>query len=207
MDKAVFLDRDGTVSEEIGYIRPEDMHKYALIPGAAEAIKRLAAAGYKRVLVTNQSGVARGYYPESQVHAVHTLLRKLLQEQGASLDGIYYCPHHAEPAALPDNGIAAAGAMAAKPVAGLCVDCDCRKPKPGMVLQAASELGLDLKRSWVIGDKGADLGLARNAGCRGILVLTGYGERTLEKLQAKGEAPEFIAKDLGEAVDIILKNP
>jgi D-glycero-D-manno-heptose 1,7-bisphosphate phosphatase len=203
-NKAVFLDRDGTVSEEIGYIGPEDMHKYALIPGAAQGIKAMAAAGYKTVLVTNQSGVARGYYPESQVHAVHALLQQLLSAQGAALDAIYYCPHHADPHAKPDTGEMAPGMSAAKPVPELSIDCDCRKPKPGMAFKAAQTLGLDLAQCWVVGDKAADVHLAQNAGCRGILVLTGYGVKTLAKLEAKGQKPAFVAKDLAEAAAIIL---
>src|SRR5258708_6117011 len=142
-NKAIFLDRDGTVSEEIGYIRPEDLHKYALIPHAAEGLKQLKSAGYKLLLTTNQSGVARGYYPMEQVHAVHAKLEHLLSKQGVKLDGIYFCPHHADPSKVK--------------VKELGIDCDCRKPKPGMPLQAAREWDLDLSQCWVIGDKDADV--------------------------------------------------
>jgi D-glycero-D-manno-heptose 1,7-bisphosphate phosphatase len=205
MRKAVFLDRDGTVSEEIGYIHAADLPRYALIPGAAEGIKRVRAAGYAVVLLTNQSGVARGYFPASQVEAVHARLRELLAAEGAGLDGIYYCPHHPRPAAAADNGQLPPGRVEAKPVPELSIDCDCRKPKPGLALRAAADLGLDLASSWMVGDKNADLGLAAAAGLKGgVLVRTGYGEGTLEKLQAKGQAPAHVAAGLREAADLIL---
>lgn len=181
--KAVFLDRDGTVSEEIGYIRPEDMGKYALVPGSAQAMKELKAAGFKLLLTTNQSGVGRGYYPVEQVHEVHARLEHLLSREKVSLDGIYFCPHH------PDGG------------------CPCRKPRPGMALQAAREWDLDLAACWVVGDKPADVEMAEAAGCRGILVLTGFGNESLAKLKAAGREPRHVAADLKAASEIILKNP
>ena len=202
---AVFLDRDGTLSEEIGYIHAADLPRYALLPKTAEGLKRLAAAGYALVVLTNQSGVARGYFPAAQVDAVHAKLRALLAAEGVALDAIYYCPHHPEPAGPADNGQLPEGRVAAAAVPALSVDCDCRKPKPGLALQAARELGLDLGRSWMVGDKGADLGLAVSAGLRGgVLVLTGYGQGTLEKLQAKGGSPRWVAADLAQAADLIL---
>ncbi|HXC64950.1 MAG TPA: HAD family hydrolase [bacterium] len=202
---AVFLDRDGTLSEEIGYIHPADLPRYALLPRTAEGLKRLAAAGYALVVLTNQSGVARGYFPRAQVDAVHARLRALLAAEGVALDAVYYCPHHPEPAGPADNGHLPEGRVAAAAVPELSVDCDCRKPKPGLALQAARELGLDLGRSWMVGDKGADLGLADSAGLRGgVLVLTGYGQGTLDKLLAKGTAPRWVAKDLVSAADLIL---
>lgn len=205
MRKAVFLDRDGTVSEEIGYIHPADLPRYALLPRTAEGIKRLRDAGWLVVVLTNQSGVARGYFPASQVDAVHARMRELLAGQGAAVDGVYYCPHHPEPAAPADNGQLPPGRVAARPVPELCFDCDCRKPKAGLALRAAAELGISLADSWMVGDKGADLGLAKNAGLKGgILVRTGYGEGTLEKLTAKGEAPKHVAADLVEAAELIL---
>lgn len=208
MRKAVFLDRDGTVSEEIGYIHPSDLPRYALLPRSAEGIRRLHDAGFMVVVLTNQSGVARGYFPPEQVDAVHARMRELLAAQGAAVDGIYYCPHHPQPAAPADNGQLPPGRVAASPVSELCFDCDCRKPKAGLALRAAAELGLDLSASWMVGDKGADLGLARTAGLKGgILVKTGYGAGTLEKLQAQGQAPVHVAADLVEAAQIILSTP
>src|SRR4051812_43346373 len=158
------------------------MGKYALVPGSAEGMRRLRDAGYKLLLTTNQSGVGRGYYAVEQVHAVHARLSHLLTREKVSLDGIYFCPHH------PDG------------------DCTCRKPRPGMALQAAAEWDLSLAQCWVVGDKPADMGLAAQAGCRGVLVLTGFGAKTLETLIARGEKPAFIAADLNEAAELILKN-
>lgn len=204
---AVFLDRDGTLSEEIGYIHPADLPRYALLPGTAQALKRLREAGYALVVLTNQSGVARGYFPAAQVDAVHARLQELLAAQGASVDAVYYCPHHPEPLAPADNGQLPPGRVAATPVAALNIDCDCRKPKPGLALRAAAELGLDLSRSWMVGDKSADLGLAKAAGLQGaVLVLTGYGAETLKKLEAQGARPLHVAADVLAAVDLILKS-
>jgi D-glycero-D-manno-heptose 1,7-bisphosphate phosphatase len=201
----VFLDRDGTLSEEIGYIHRADLPRYALLPGVADALKRLRAAGYATVVLTNQSGVARGYFGTDVVDAVHARLNELLRAQGARLDAVYYCPHHAQPLAAADNGGLPEGRVAARPVPELCVDCACRKPKPGMALQAARELGLDLGASWMLGDKKADLGLAESAGLKGaVLVLTGYGPETLARLREAGQAPGHVAADLGAAADLIL---
>lgn len=205
MKKAVFVDRDGTVSVELGYIRAEDTHKYALEHGAAEGLKALGDAGWTRVLVTNQSGVARGYYPVAQLNAVHAKLKELLAAGGAGLEAIYYCPHHPDPFSKPDTGEDAPGMSRAEPVKELAVDCDCRKPKPGMGLRAAKELGLDMRASWMVGDKAADAGFAESLGLRFVLVRTGYGEKTFKKLTAEGRAPAHVAADLGEAARIILK--
>ncbi len=205
MTKAVFLDRDGTVSVEQGYIRPQDLSRYALESGAIHGLKALGENGWTRVLVTNQSGVARGYYPLSQLDAVHARLRELLAKGGAALDAIYYCPHHPDPFSKPDTGEDAPGMSQATPIAELAIDCDCRKPKPGMGLRAAKELDLDLKNSWMVGDKKADAGFAQALGLRFVLVRTGYGEKTLKKLEQEGRAPQRVAADLGEAARIILK--
>jgi len=177
----VFLDRDGTINEEVGYLN--HLSRLKLIPGAAEGIKRLKEAGLAVVIVTNQSGPARGYFPESLVHEVNRELLRRLSGKGAEVDGIYVCLHHPE------------------------ADCPCRKPKPGMVLRAAEELDLDLTRSYVVGDRWVDLELARSIGARGVLVLTGYGRGELEfVLPRKGLRPDFVARDLREAADLILKD-
>ncbi len=201
---AVFLDRDGTLSEEIGYIHEADLPRYRLIPGVAPALRRLASAGYALVCVTNQSGVGRGYFGPETVEAVHARLRELLAREGAALDAIYYCPHHPDPAAPADNGSLPPGRVAGRPVPELSVACECRKPRPGMALRAARELGLDLGSSWMVGDKKADLGMAEASGVKGVLVLTGYGRETLASLEAKGGRPPFVAEDLGRAADLIL---
>ncbi len=203
--KAVFLDRDGTVSLELGYIHEADLPKYALLPNAAAGLKRLKAAGYLLVLVTNQSGVARGYYGIETVEKVHARLAQLLAAEGVALDAVYYCPFHPDPSADPDTGQTAPGMTASRPNPAFAVDSDWRKPGPGMGRQAAKDMGLDLTRCWMVGDKNADMGFARNLGCPGVLVQTGYGEETLKKLAAKGERPARVAADLDEAARMILK--
>ena len=155
MHRAIFLDRDGTVSEEIGYMYHANLYKP--FPWAGPAIRRINESGMKAVLVTNQSGIERGYFPESTVHDVHQILKAELAKHNATLDAIYFCPHH------PDTG------------------CECRKPGTGMLVRAARELNIDLKSSFVIGDKYLDIDLAHAAGARGVLVLTGYGREQLEK--------------------------
>lgn len=177
---AVFLDRDGTISEEVGYLN--DVRHFRMFPFTAAAIRRLNEAKLPVIVVTNQSGVARGFFPESSVHVIHELMRKQLGEAGACVDAIYYCPHSTEH------------------------DCECRKPKPGMLAQAAREHGLDLSRSFVVGDRYGDVNTAHNAGARGILVRTGYGEAELTSDEKAWPAPpDLIADDLGEAVDWILR--
>jgi D-glycero-D-manno-heptose 1,7-bisphosphate phosphatase len=153
----VFLDRDGTIIEEIHYLaRPDQVR---LIPGAAAAVRFLNESGVKVVVVTNQAGVARGYFPEERVGEVHAHLSDLLAAEGATVDAYYHCPHH------PDGH----GAYR--------TECRCRKPNPGMLHAAAADLGLDLARSWVVGDNVSDLGAGAAAGCRTVLVRTGHGAR------------------------------
>lgn len=154
--RAVFLDRDGTINVEKDYLhRPEE---FEFIPGATEAIGILKRAGYLVVVVTNQSGVARGYYAEEDVERLHRHMDELLAAFGTAVDGYYFCPHH------PENGLDA-----------YLTDCACRKPLPGMLLKAAKEMGIDLKSSWMIGDKLVDIEAGMGAGCSTALVLTGYG--------------------------------
>lgn len=151
----VLLDRDGTLIEERHYLA--DPAEVVLLPGAGAAVARWNASGVPVALVTNQSGVARGYFGEAAVEAVHQRLHELLAAEGARLDGVWFCPHH------PDHG----------------GPCACRKPAPGMAEQAAEGLGLDLARSWVIGDKLCDVELATAVGATGVLVRTGHGARTV----------------------------
>jgi D-glycero-D-manno-heptose 1,7-bisphosphate phosphatase len=155
--EAVFLDRDGTLIEEVNYLAsPEQVR---LLPGAAQAVRRLNDAGVLVVVVTNQAGVARGYFPESRVTEVHERLSLLLGEHGAKIDAFYHCPHH------PTEGVGV-----------YRVACDCRKPKPGLLLTAAREWDIDLARSWMIGDKPSDAEAGAAAGCRTLLVRTGHGK-------------------------------
>ncbi|MEP7307264.1 MAG: HAD family hydrolase [Acidobacteriota bacterium] len=153
---AVFLDRDGTVIEEIGYLDRVD--RLSLYPWSIDAIRVLNRAGFRVVLVTNQSGVARGFFTEAIVDEVHRHLASLLAEGGAHLDAYYYCPHH------PDGSI--------EPYARRC---ECRKPGRALVDRAAGEFGIDPSQSFVVGDRWLDVELARAIGGRGILVRTGYG--------------------------------
>ncbi len=176
---AVFLDRDGTLNEEMGYIN--HLSRFRLLPQAVPTIRRLNDAGVKAVVVTNQSGAARGYFPVSLLDEVHAHLQNLLAAGGAHLDGIYACLHH------PDEG------------------CPCRKPRPTLIQQAARDLNLDLSRSYLVGDRYKDIETAANAGVKGILVLTGYGRGEYEYLRATQEVqPVFVAPDLEAAVKWIL---
>lgn len=176
---AVFLDRDGTINEEMGYIN--HLSRLVLLPGAAAGIARLNRAGIKVLVVTNQSGVARGYFPAELVEQVHARLKELLAAEGARLDGIYTCLHG------PQDG------------------CACRKPKPGLLLQAAAEHGLDLGRCYLVGDRYNDLLTAAAVGAAGILVLTGYGRGELELRGATWEIqPRKVTADLEEATRFIL---
>jgi len=187
MNRAVFLDRDGTVNEEVGYL--SDLHRLKLIPGAGAAIRRLNEAGLKVVLVTNQSGVARGYFPEPFVHETHALLETMLREEGARLDGIYYCPHH--------------------PTAGNSrhtMACDCRKPGTGLIDRAARELDIDVKNSFTAGDKWSDIELGQRAGTRTVLVRTGFAPDDPGNVRPpQVRDPDFIAHTIIEAADWIIE--
>jgi len=183
---AVFIDRDGTLTEEVGYVNHPA--RLRLLPRAAEAIRRLNAAGVAAVVTTNQSGIARGYFSEATLEAVHAELRRQLAAAGAALDGLYVCPHHPTEGEPPWRAA-----------------CDCRKPRPGLLLRAAAELGLDLAASTVVGDKGSDLAAARAVGARAVLVLTGYGRGEWEyRRAALGVEPDHVAEDLLDAVEWVL---
>jgi len=190
MKIAVFLDRDGTLNVEKGYIR--DVAEIELIPGAAQAVRRLNDSGLLCILTTNQTGAARGYYTIEHIHALNRRVSDLLSaEAGARLDAVYYCPHY-------DGGT----------VPEYTGACDCRKPAPGMIYQAKKDFpDIDLKNSFVVGDKATDITFARNAGCRGILVMTGYGEEILAgTYQALEVQPEAICADITGAAAYILEH-
>jgi D-glycero-D-manno-heptose 1,7-bisphosphate phosphatase len=182
---AVFLDRDGTVSEEVGYVN--HTNRFQLLPRSAEAIRRINDSEFLAVLVTNQAGVARGYFRESLVAEVHGRLRDLLAESGAHLDGIYYCPHHPTAGQPPYRR-----------------DCNCRKPKPGMIEAAQRDLNIDTSRSFMVGDKHSDIVFAHSVGMKGILVKTGYGLGEVDEWSHEwNEHPDYIAEDLLDAVEWI----
>lgn len=183
--RAVFLDRDGTINVEKDYLHRID--DFEFIPGVPEAIKRLSDAGFLVVVVTNQSGVARGFYDEQAVAGLHAHIQAQLALQGAHIDSFYLCPHH------PTEG-----------VGHYRVDCDCRKGSPGMLLQGAREHGIDLSRSFMVGDKFADIEAGIAAGCTPILVKTGYGAADESKVVA--HFPETtVCANLTEAVEYISK--
>jgi D-glycero-D-manno-heptose 1,7-bisphosphate phosphatase len=180
--RAVFMDRDGTISEEIGYVNHPS--RYRVFPYSAEAVRLLNESDWLAILVTNQAGVARGYFTEEMIGSVHHILRGELEREGAHLDAIYYCAHHPSVGQPPYR-----------------VECDCRKPKPGLIRRAAEELDIDLAQSWMVGDRYSDIELARNAGVRAAFVLSGYGRGEWEfQRPAWRTEPDIIAEDLLEAV-------
>jgi D-glycero-D-manno-heptose 1,7-bisphosphate phosphatase len=180
---AVFLDRDGTLTDEVGYVNHPS--RLRLLPRSAEAIRRLNAAAVPAVVVTNQAGIARGYFSQDVLDAVNATLVAQLAEAGARLDGIYVCPHHPTEGAPPYRA-----------------RCECRKPKPGLLRRAAAELGLDLARSTMIGDKPSDLLPGREVGAATVLVLTGYGRGEWEYHRERFEVkPDHVADDLLDAVE------
>jgi D-glycero-D-manno-heptose 1,7-bisphosphate phosphatase len=186
-NRAVFLDRDGTINEQMGYVN--HIERFHLLPRVGEAIRLLNEHGWKVVVITNQSGVARGYFPESLVHQVHQKMQDLLKGEGAYLDGIYYCPHH------PDEGIPPYRQK-----------CRCRKPATGLIEDAVKDMDLDCSQSYMIGDRGMDVEFARKVGTKAILVLTGYGKGEWEYFGGQWEVkPDYVAEDLLAAVHWILQ--
>lgn len=185
---AVFLDRDGVLNVEAGYIRHID--DLNLIPGVAVAVRKLNDLGIFSCLVSNQSGPARNYYPVSHVEDLHQRLSQLLkQEAGAKLDAMYYCPYLSPAAGGVNSDFTRWSTW--------------RKPNTGMLVAAAWEHDIDLKRSFMVGDKATDVDLAHNAGLKGILVKTGYGKKVLKGDYQHRTRPDYTATDLADAVDWI----
>jgi len=184
---AVFIDRDGTVNEQMGYIN--HLSRFTMFPSVAEAIKLLNSQQYLTIIVSNQSGVARGYYPIELVNEVHAHMKTLLEKAGAIIDGIFFCPHYAK-GSVPEYSI----------------QCNCRKPKTGLIEKACDAFDIDMKNSYVIGDRYSDIELAVRLDIEGILVTTGYGLGDLEYVFPRlSFSPAYIAKDLLHAVRWIIK--
>ena len=201
LHKAVFIDRDGVIIEDDDYL--SDMDAARFIPGSIDALRTLTGAtspsspsdaGWKIIIVTNQSGIARGYFSEDRYHIFTAALLSRLSDEMIRVDGVYYCPHH------PTEG-----------VGPYRIDCDCRKPKTGMIMKGAGEHSVDLAASWLVGDKASDIKAGRDSGTRTILVKTGYGGSDVESGGETGAergpdltCPDFTCDDLAAAVDLIL---
>jgi histidinol-phosphate phosphatase family protein len=188
---AIFLDRDGTINDEVGYLDSAD--KLRIIPAAFEAVRLINASGMKAVVISNQAGVAKGLFTEEFVRKINGQIQSALLAQGALIDRFYFCPHH------PTEGIDPYRLI-----------CDCRKPEPGMLHQAAADLNIDLARSYVIGDRLRDVETAHRAGAKGVLVMTGYGHDLMQETGPDRanelNQPDYVAQDILEAVHWILKN-
>jgi len=180
-NRVVFLDRDGTICEEVGYLGSVEQMK--LIPRSGEAVRLLNQKGYKVVVITNQAGVARGFFPESALEGLHAEMIRQLREKGAHLDGIYYCPHH------PSDGLPP-----------YRQECNCRKPATGLLERAVADLNLDLLSGYMIGDHFSDVECGQRFGAETVLLLTGHGQEALAKRESWPRPPSFIAADLYEAV-------
>lgn len=170
----LLLDRDGTINAEVEYLSsPEQV---SLLPGTVEGLRQAQQLGYKLAVITNQSGLAHGYFDETALAAIHNRLRELLAAEGVTLEAIYICPH------APDEG------------------CDCRKPKPGMIEQALRELNGDRSRSLMVGDKPADIEAGKAAGIKAVLVRTGYGHLHEAKLRGVADA---VIDDLADLTPLL----
>jgi D-glycero-D-manno-heptose 1,7-bisphosphate phosphatase len=183
--KAIFFDKDGTLIPDIAY--NTDPEKIVFCYGAGIAISRLSSRDYLFIVVSNQSGIARGYFTEKDLHPVKEKLESMFLENGARLDGFYYCPHY------PGGS-----------VERYAIECDCRKPRTGMLLRAAKDNDIDLEASWLIGDILNDIEAGNKAGCRTILINNG---NETEWVSGDYRTPDYIAYDLMEAADIILADP
>jgi len=175
INRAIFIDRDGTIAKDVPYCsRPED---FELLPRVAEGIKSVNEHGFKVVVITNQSGIARGYFTEETLAKIHDKMRRELAKQGAHIDAIYYCPHH------PDG------------------NCECRKPKPKMLLQATSDLNVDLGQSYVIGDNDMDIEMGKNVGCKTVLI----GDKTKQReMNKQTPCPDYTASSVSAAVQWVI---
>ncbi len=185
--RAVFLDRDGTLNKDVGY--PNSFEAIEVYDYSYEAVRRINHSGFLAVVVTNQSGIGRGLIEEKKLREIHQNMRDLFNANNARLDAFYYCPHY----------INSQNAKYRK-------DCACRKPNPGMALKASEELDIELKGSYMVGDKMEDIEFGLNFDAIPVLLLTGHGQKALRKLSEKGLQPAYVAKNLLDAVDWILAN-
>ena len=185
MNRAVFLDRDGTLNVDVGY--PTRYDQIDIYPQSFEAVRKFNREGLLAVILTNQSGVGRGFLTEEDLQDIHARLSADFSRRDARIDAIYYCPHYALSADRRYR-----------------IECDCRKPKPGLARRAAADLGIDLGSSHMIGDKTEDILLAKNIGATSVLVLTGSGRESLSQLREQKINPSHIASDILEAADWIL---
>ncbi|MBN1273688.1 MAG: HAD family hydrolase [Candidatus Aminicenantes bacterium] len=183
---AVFLDRDGNINEDVGY--PNSYDKIKIYPYSFEAVRKINHAGLLAVIVTNQSGIGRGLIEEKNLLDIHNKMKKEFELNNAHIDGVYFCPHFTS---SPDPRYRA--------------DCDCAKPNPGMALKAAADLNINLKGSYVVGDKVSDIAFGYNIQARPVLVLTGYGKDSLPQLQKTDMPPAHISQNLLEAVEWIIE--
>ena len=182
---AIFLDRDGTINEEMGYINHET--RFVLIPGTLQAIKIINDLDYYAIIITNQAGLARGYFKPDLLERIHSCFLKTVEEAGAKIDGLYFCPHH------PD-GI----------VEEFSIKCNCRKPAPGMIEQAIKDFEIDLENSYMIGDRYKDIKFGKKFNLKTIMVLTGYGIGEWEYDRDTWEViPDHVAENLLAAVNWI----
>jgi D-glycero-D-manno-heptose 1,7-bisphosphate phosphatase len=183
MNKAVFLDRDGTINKEVNYLsKPEDLE---ILPGVFEALKIFRDNGYKLIVISNQAGLAKGIFTHTDLESVNMELDRQLLAQSIQLDGFYFCPHHPE-GKVPE----------------LTTECKCRKPAPGLLLQAMLEHKVDPEKSYMIGDKLLDVAAGKQAGCKSGLVLTGYGREEVDRPSRQVE-PDFIVENLVQAAKLI----
>lgn len=184
---AVFLDRDGTINEQMGYINHPD--RFIILPGIAEAIRLLNQNGYLAIVTSNQSGVARDYFPIDLVYEVHAYLEDYLKERDSFLDGIFFCPHYPE-----------------GKIKEYSFQCDCRKPKTGLIDQALNTFDIDMSRSYMVGDRITDIEFAGRCKLKSVLVETGYGLGDIKYVLPESRfKPDYIGKDLLTAVRWILR--
>jgi D-glycero-D-manno-heptose 1,7-bisphosphate phosphatase len=187
INRAIFIDRDGTLNEEVGYIT--DPAQFRLFDFAAEAVRKVNEAGWLAIALTNQSGVARGYFTEEFLRGIHQSMEESLRSQGARLDAIYYCAHHPEFGAAPYRR-----------------DCECRKPKPGLIERAVRDFALDPAECFVIGDRYRDVEMGHSGGARSVMVMTGHGrEEYASEHRDWPRQPEYVAADLLDAVQWVLR--